>query len=104
MVAAVTVALNVMVEVTVWSMESVTELGLNVIDRGGVAGIIDGAVRLTVPEKWFRLERVAVAVPVEPEVKEIEVGLTVKPKSSTTTWSTTTPTRVSGLPAASLVA
>jgi len=36
---------------------------------------------VTGPAKPFRLEIVAVAVPVEPEANEMLVGLTVKPKS-----------------------
>lgn len=44
------------------------------------------------------------ATPVEPEMKVIDVGLIVKPKSSATTCRLTTPTRVSGLPEASVVA
>jgi hypothetical protein len=60
--------------------------------------------RVTVPAKWFKLDRLTVAVPVVPELNEMLVGLTVKPKSSTTTLRLTTPASVSGLPNASVVA
>ncbi len=54
--------------------------------------------------KPLRLVRLMVAVPVEPEANETVVGLTVKPKSLTTTLSLTVPERVSGLLRASAVA
>jgi len=53
--------------------------------------------RVIEPAKLFRLESVIVAVPVEPELNVMVTGLTVKPKSLTTTFSVTTPARVSGL-------
>ena len=74
------------------------------IVSGGVAGSTVPVARDIVPANPFKLERVMVAVPVEPEENEIDVGLTVNPKSSTTTLRLTTPTRVSGLPSASVVA
>jgi len=82
----------------------VTEDGLYVIVSGGVAGSTVPVARDMGPANPFKLERVTVAVPVEPDENEIEVGLTVKPKSSMTTWIVTTPDRVSGLPRASVVA
>ena len=60
--------------------------------------------RVIGPAKPFRLLRVMVVVPVEPEANEIVVGLTVKLKSVTTTLILTTPESVSGLPAGSEVA
>ena len=72
--------------------------------RGGVVGRIVPVERVTGPAKLFRLVRVIVAVPVDPELNEIVVGLTVKPKSLTMTVRVTTPERVSGLPAESEVA
>ena len=81
-----------------------TEDGLYVIVSGGVAGRTVPVAREIGPAKPFKLERVIVAVPVEPDENEIDVGLTVKPKSSMTTWIVTTPDRVSGLPSASVVA
>ena len=67
-------------------------------------GAIDPDERVIDPTKWFRLERLTVATPVEPEMKVIDVGVIVKPKSSTTTCKLTTSTRVSGLLEASVVA
>jgi hypothetical protein len=64
---------------------------------GGVRGTIVPVERVTGPAKPFRLVSVTVVVPREPDAKEMDVGLIVKPKSSTTTLSLTVPTRVSGL-------
>lgn len=74
------------------------------IVKGGVAGSTVPVVRDMAPANPFKLERVMVAVPVEPEENEIDTGLTTNPKSSTATLRLTTPTRVSGLPSASVVA
>ena len=60
--------------------------------------------RVIVPAKLFRLDRAIVAVPVDPELNEIVVGLTVKPRSFMTTFKVTTPERVSGLLSESTVA
>lgn len=60
--------------------------------------------RVSVPANPFRLARVTVAVPVPPPVNVTVVGLTVRPKSSTTTLRVALATSVSGLPEASAVA
>ena len=60
--------------------------------------------RVIGPAKLFRLERVIVAVPVDPDANEIVVGLIVNPKSLTATLRVTAPERVSGLPSESEVA
>jgi hypothetical protein len=71
---------------------------------GGVAGIDTPVERTIAPAKPFRLDRVIIAVPVRPEPKLMVVGLMVKPKSLTTTFSLTVLERVSGLLRASAVA
>jgi len=50
------------------------------------------------------LERVAVATPVEPEMKVTDVGVIVKPKSSTVTLRLTKLANVSGFADGSFVA
>jgi hypothetical protein len=71
---------------------------------GGVVGIAAPVERVIAPAKPFRLDRVIVVVPEDPEAKESVIGLTVKPKSLTTTFSLTVLERVSGLLRASAVA
>lgn len=71
--------------------------------RGGEP-IVAPVDNVTLPAKPFWLDNVIVVVPVEPETNDIVVGLIENPKSSTTTLRVTVPTRVSGLPAASVVA
>ena len=71
---------------------------------GAVVGMTVPVDKPIVPAKLFRLDREIVAVPVEPELNEIVVGLTVKPKSFTTTFKVTRPERVSGLLSESTVA
>jgi hypothetical protein len=72
--------------------------------RGGVVGIAAAVERVIAPAKPFRLDRVIVVVPEDPEAKESVIGLTVKPKSLTTTVILAVLERVSGLPSASEVA
>jgi hypothetical protein len=71
---------------------------------GGVVGIIIPVERVMEPAKPLRLVRLMVAVPVDPEANATVVGLMVKPKSLTTTFSLTVLERVSGLLRASAVA
>jgi hypothetical protein len=59
---------------------------------GGVVGIVVPWDNVMVPANPLRLVRVIVVLPVV-----IVVGLTVKPKSSTTTLRVTLAIRVSGL-------
>jgi hypothetical protein len=66
--------------------------------------MIDPVERITEPANPFRLARVIVAVAVDPEANEIDVGLMAKLKSLTATLILTALTRVSGLPNESLVA
>ena len=74
------------------------------IVSGGVAGTIAPVERIMDPVKPFRLVRVMVAVAVDPDANEMDVGLIVKLKSLTTTWRVTVLARVSGLPSESIVA
>ena len=77
-VAAAPVAWNVIVDVTVPPLGRFTGLELN--ETVGPEGITLEE-RAIDPESPFRLLKVAVVVPISPEMNEILVGLIVKVKS-----------------------
>lgn len=102
--AVVGEALNEAVAFTIPPAVREITLGLYEMESGGLVGMTVPVERAIEPAKPFRLVRVITLVPVEPDAKEREVGLMVKPKSSTTTLRLTVPTRVSGLFSESRVA
>jgi len=76
-------ALKVIVELTLCPALKVTGLRSKV--AVSPAGRIAGGSRLMVPANPLILDRVTVAVPIPPEMKDSVGGGIVKPKSATTT-------------------
>jgi hypothetical protein len=94
-------ALKITFDVTVPPGSRVIVEGLNVTFRP--AGRTVPTVSDTTPAKPFWLIKVKLSEALEPETKERDVVLTVRPKSITATFMVTKLTRVSGWPEASTV-